>query len=129
MDAFAQKANIAAKKLSATTRDYTDAALIFYQQGLNDKMVEDRTDVVIKMANVTGEATEDVSSYMTAIWNNFDNGTKKLEYFADGITALGAATASSTKEIAAGLDKFAAIAKTVGLSYEYATAALATVVS
>jgi hypothetical protein len=37
---------------------------------------------------------------MTAIWNNFDNGTKSLEYYADVITALGAATASSTDEIA-----------------------------
>jgi TP901 family phage tail tape measure protein len=77
---------------------------------LDDKSVEDRTNTVIKMANVTGEATEEVSSYMTAIWNNFDDGSKKLEYFGDVMTALGAATASSTAEIAAGLDKFAAIA-------------------
>jgi TP901 family phage tail tape measure protein len=50
-----------------------------------------------------------------------------LEYYADVITALGAATASSTEEITTGLEKFAAIAETVGLSYEHATAALATV--
>jgi hypothetical protein len=43
------------------------------------------------------------------------------------MTALGAATASSSKEIAEGLEKFAAVADTVGLSYEYATTALATV--
>jgi len=43
------------------------------------------------------------------------------------MTALGAATASSTDEISAGLEKFSAVAETVGLSYEYATAALATV--
>ena len=129
MEDFAKKANVAARELSATTRDYTDAALIFYQQGLDDKAVQARTDTVIKMANVTGEAAEDVSSYMTAIWNNFDDGTKSLEYYADGITALGAATASSSEEIAGGLEKFSAIADTVGLSYEYATAALATVVS
>ena len=46
------------------------------------------------MMNVTGQGAEEVSSYMTAIWNNFDNGTKSLEYYADAITALGAATAS-----------------------------------
>ena len=45
------------------------------------------------------------------------------------MTALGAATASSTNEISEGLSKFAAVANTVGLSYEYATAALATVVA
>jgi len=65
---------------------------------------------------------------MTAIWNNFDNGTKSLEYYADAITKLGASTAASTTEISDGLEKFAAISKTVGLSYEYATAAVATVV-
>jgi len=40
---------------------------------------------------------------------------------------LGATTASSTDEISQGLTKFASIADTVGLSYEYAAAALATV--
>jgi len=64
---------------------------------------------------------------MTAVWNNFDDGSKSLEYYADVMTALGAATASSTDEIADGLEKFAAVSETVGLSYEYATAALATV--
>lgn len=127
MDRFADKANKAAKALSTTTTAYTDAALIFYQQGLNDKEVEERTNTVIKMMNVTGQAAEETSSQMTAIWNNFDNGAKTLEYYADVITALGAATASSSKEIATGLEKFAAIAETVGLSYEYATTALATV--
>jgi hypothetical protein len=37
---------------------------------------------------------------MTAIWNNFDDVSKSLEYYADVLTALGAATASSTDEIA-----------------------------
>jgi hypothetical protein len=64
---------------------------------------------------------------MTAIWNNFADGSKELEYYADVITKLGAATASSTDEISDGLEKFAAVAETVGLSYEMATAALATV--
>jgi len=65
---------------------------------------------------------------MTAIWNNFDNGTKSLEYYADALTKLGAATAASTDEISDGLEKFAAVAETVGLSYEYAAAAVATVI-
>ena len=52
------------------------------------------------MANVTRQSAETVSDQMTAIWNNFDDGTKSLEYYADVITALGAATASSSDEIA-----------------------------
>lgn len=127
MEQFTIRANRAAKALSASTLAYTDAALIYYQQGLDDSAVEERTNTTIKMMNVTGQSAEEVSSYMTAIWNNFDNGTNSLEYYADAITALGAATASSSEEIADGLQKFAAIADTVGLSYEYATSALATV--
>lgn len=127
MSKFAQQANKAAKALSTTTTDYTDASLIYYQQGLSDAQVKERTDITIKMANVARESAEIVSDQMTAVWNNFDDGSKSLEYYADVMTALGAATASSTDEIAQGLEKFSAVAGTVGLSYEYATSALATV--
>ena len=64
---------------------------------------------------------------MTAIWNNFDDGSKSLEYYADVLAQLGAATASSADEIAGGLEKFAAVADTIGLSYEYAASMLATI--
>lgn len=127
MARFAKQANEAAKSLSTTTTQYTDAALIYYQQGLNDKQVKERTDVTMKMANVAGESAQTVSDQMTAVWNNFDDGSQSLEHYADVLTALGAATASSTSEITEGLEKFAATANTVGLSYEYATSALATV--
>lgn len=129
MAQLAQKANQAARELSTRTTDYTNASLIYYQQGLDDKAVEARTRTTLKLANVTRQSAEEVSNQMTAIWNNFDDGTKSLEYYADAITALGAKTASSSSEIAEGLSKFAAVADTIGLSYETATAALATVVA
>ena len=129
MAEFAVQANEAAKALGSNTKSYTEAALIYYQQGLTGSQVTERTDVTTKMANVTGESAQQVSEDLTAIWNNFYDGSKSLEYYADVITALGAATASSTDEISEGLGKFAAIADTVGLSYEYATTALATVVA
>ena len=128
MSNFAESANKAAKALSTTTTSYTDAALIYYQQGIrNQAEITERTNATIKMANVTGQSAEAVSNQMTAIWNNFAKGGENLEYYADVITALGAATASSSEEISKGLQKFAAIADTVGLSYENATAALATI--
>ena len=127
MAKFAEQANRAAKILGTTTTAYTDAALIYYQQGLEGKAVEERAKTTLKLANVTGQTAETVSDQMTAVWNNFYDGSKSLEYYADVLTALGAATASSTDEISDGLEKFAAIAETVGLSYEYATTALATV--
>ena len=96
MDKFADKANKAAKALSTSTLNYTDASLIYYQQGLSDQEVEDRTAVTIKMANAAGESAEKISDQLTAVWNNFYDGSQSLEYYADVMTALGAATASST---------------------------------
>ena len=129
MTAFAKKANKAAQALSTTTTEYTDASLIYYQQGLSDSEVAKRTEVTIKMANAAGQSAKVVSDQLTAVWNNFYDGSKSLEYYADVMTALGAATASSTDEIAGGLEKFAAIGQTIGLSYEYAASALATITS
>lgn len=129
MTDFAKEANNAAKALSTSTTAYTDAALIYYQQGLGDEKVKERTEATVKLANVSRQSAEEVSSQMTAIWNNFEQQGKAAEYYADVITALGAATASSSSEIAEGLQKFAAVADTVDLSYEKATASLATVVA
>ena len=127
MAEFAKEANKAAKALSTTTTNYTDAALIYYQQGLDDTQVKERTDITIKMANVSRQSAEEVSDQMTAVWNNFYDGSQSLEHFADVMTRLGADTASSSDEIAQGLEKFAAIGDMIGLSFDNAAAALATV--
>ena len=127
MSRFAAEANKAARELNTTTTAYTDAALIYYQQGLNDEEVAGRTEVTIKLANAAGESAQKVSDQLTAVWNNFYDGSHSLEYYADVMTALGAATASSTDEISDGLEKFASVAQSIGLSYDYAASALATV--
>lgn len=127
MDKFAVQANKAAKALSTTTLDYTKGALVYYQQGLNDEEVKKRTDITMKMANVSQQSAEIVSDQLTAVWNNFAKGSENLEHFADVMVRLGADTASSSDEIAEGLEKFAAIGDTVGLSFDNAAAALATV--
>lgn len=127
MSRFAEEANKAAKNLATSTLDYSNAALIFYQQGLDAQQVKERAEVTVKMANAAGVSAETASDQLTAVWNNFYDGSKSLEHYADVMVKLGADTASSTDEIAEGLEKFAAIGDTVGLSYENAAAALATV--
>ena len=129
MSKFADVASKAAKELNTTTTEYSKAALIFYQQGLEGNAVTERAETVLKLAQVTGESAEKISDQMTAVWNNFYDGSKSLEYYADVLTKLGADTASSSDEIIQGLEKFAATADTIGLSYEYAAASLATVVA
>lgn len=124
---FAKEANKAAKNLSTSTINYTNAALIYYQQGLNEQEVKERTDITVKMANVSRQSAEEVSDQMTAVWNNFAKGSEDLEHFADVMVRLGADTASSSAEIAGGLEKFASIGDMIGLSFDNAAAALATV--
>lgn len=129
MAAFAEYANQAAKSLSTTTVDYSNAALIYYQQGLAEQEVKERTDLTIQMANVTGDTVQEVSDQLTAVWNNFYDGSHSLEYYTDVMTELGAATASSSSEIAEGLQDFSAIADMIGLSFDYAATAIATTTS
>ena len=121
---FAKTANQMAKDLSASTSDVVSGALIYYQAGLSDEEVIKRTETTIKLAQTSGESAEQISSYMTAIWNNFYDGSKSVEYYADAISYLGAVTAASNADIAEGMQSFAATAETVGLSFEYAASAM-----
>lgn len=129
MAQFAQYANQAAKALSTTTVDYADAALIYYQQGLSEQQVKERTDLTVQMANVTGDTVSQVSDQLTSVWNNFYDGSHSLEYYIDVMTELGAATASSSSEIADGLQDFAAIAGMIGLDFDKAATMIATTAS
>ena len=96
---------------------------------LNEQEVKERTDITVKMSNVTGDDVQTVSDQLTAIWNNYDDETESLEHYADVMTKLGAATASSSDEIAGGLERFSSIADMIGLSFEYAATSLATITS
>ena len=127
MDRFAVKANHAAKALSTTTAEYAKASLIYFQQGLSDSQVEERTAITMKMANAAGASAETISDQLTAVWNNFYDGSQSLEHFADAMVRLGADTASSSDEIATGLEKFASIGQVIGLGFDEAASALATV--
>ena len=127
MDKFAVKANHAAKALSTTTTEYAKASLIYFQQGLSDSQVEERTAITMKMANAAGASAETISDQLTAVWNNFYDGSQSLEHYADAMVRLGADTASSSDEIATGLEKFASIGQVIGLGFDEAASALATV--
>ena len=83
MERFAQTANKAAKNLGASTQDYTEAALIYYQQGLSDQEVEARTNITLKTANVTGQTGSEVSEQLTAVWNGYKVSAEEAEKYID----------------------------------------------
>ena len=59
------------KQLRVTARDYAEAALIFWQQGLNAEEVQRRTDIVIKAARASNQTAVEMSEQLTAIWNTY----------------------------------------------------------
>ena len=67
MERFARTANKAAQNLGTGTKDYTDAALIYYQQGLGDAESQRRAEITMKTANVTGQNGREASEQLTAI--------------------------------------------------------------
>lgn len=67
MDRFAKEANKAAQSLGAQTTTYTDAALIYYQQGLQKEDVKARAEATVKTANVTGMSGSETSEALTAV--------------------------------------------------------------
>ena len=67
MDKFAIRANQVAKDLGRSTKDFTEASLIYYQQGLGNEEAQARAEVTMKAANVTGQAGKEVSEQLTAV--------------------------------------------------------------
>lgn len=130
MAKFAVQANRAAKELSTTTKAYTDAALIYYQQGDNPEEVAKKAAITIKAANAAfGASAQEMSEYLTAVWNSYQAGSDELEKYADIMASLGAKTATSLEEIATSMQKVAATANTVGVSMEQVSSIIATVSS
>ena len=125
---YAENTRKIAKAVNATALEVAQGSTLYFQQGLSDAETEKRILVTQKLANVTGETAEKVTSEMTAIWNNFAEGSENLESYADKLAYLGAKTAASNSQISNAMQKFAASAKVVGLSYDYAAAAVAQVI-
>ena len=129
MDRFAVRANKAAAQLGKTTKDYTTASLLYYQQGLSDKDVQSRTNVTLKAANVTGQSTSEVSEQLTAIWNGYKVSAQEAETYIDKVAAVAATTASNLEELSTGMSKVASAANAMGVDIDQLNAQLSTIIS
>ncbi len=129
MDKFAVKANNAAKALGASTTEYTEAALIYRQQGLGDEETEARTETTLKAANVTGQTGREVSEQLTAVWNGYKVTAEETELYVDKLAAVAASTAADLEELSTGMSKVASAANNMGVDIDQLNAQLATIVS
>ena len=129
MEKFAIQANKAAQGLGASTRDYTNAALIYYQQGLDDAESQRRAEITVKTANVTGQNGREASEQLTAIWNGYKVNAEEAELYIDKVAAVAAGTAADLEEMATGMSKVASAANAAGVDIDQLNATLATVIS
>lgn len=126
---FAVQANKAAQSLAASTTDYTNASLIYYQQGLSDEEVAARTEVTLKAANVTQQNTAEVSEQLTAVWNGYKVSAEEAELYVDKIAAVAATTASNLEELSTGMSRVASAAALMGVDVDQLNAQLSTIIS
>lgn len=129
MDKFAIKANKAAKSLGAATTDYTNAALIYRQQGLGEEETAARTETTLKMQNVTGLDATQASEYVTSIVNGYQVATEGTEAAIDKLAGVAAMSASSLEELATGMSKVASAASTMGVTEDQLVATMSTIIS
>lgn len=129
MERFARTANRAAKSLGASTTDYTEAALIYYQQGLSDEEANARAATTLKAANVTGQSGAAVSEELTAVWNGYKVSAEETELAVDKLAAVAATTAADLEELSVGMSKVASAANNMGVDMDQLNAMIATIVS
>ena len=129
MSRFAKEANQAAQQLGKTTTDYTEASLIYYQQGLSDSDVKNMTDLTLKASNVTGEATAQVSEYFTALKNGYQIATEDMESQVDKMAAVAATTASDLGELSTAVSRVASTAAASGVGLDSLIAQISTIES
>jgi len=129
MNQFAVTANEAAKRLGTSTLDYTNAALIYYQQGLSDQEAQARAEVTLKAANVTGQSAAEVSEQLTAVWNGYQVSAEESEKYIDKLALVAANSASNLEELSTGMSKVAAAANSMGVDIDQLNAQLSTIIS
>lgn len=126
---FAKQANKSAQTLGKSTTDYTNASLIYYQQGLSDKEVRARTDTTLKAANVTGQDTSEVADELTAVWNGYKVSAEETELYVDKLSKVATTTASNLEELSTGMSKVASSANAMGVDVDQLNAMLSTTIS
>ena len=129
MDRFAKQANKVAKELGVSTKAYTDASLIFYQQGLSDTESNERARITSMAANVTGQSASAVSEQLTAIWNGYKVDAAEAELYIDKVAKVAAQTGADLEELSTGMSKVASAANIMGVDIDELNAQLATVIT
>lgn len=133
---FAESASQTAQELSASTRDITEGALIYYQQGDTDEDALAKAEVTQKAANVSQIDSKQTAEYLTAVWNGYKvaneaaaEGMDVYEKYVDKLAAVAATTASDLAESSMAISKVASAASSMGVDFDQLNAQIATIIS
>ena len=126
---FSLYANQAAQNLGQTTTAFTDAALIFIQQGLDTETSNYLADLTLRMANVTQQDTATASEQITSIMNGYNMSLEETSRAIDSLANVAALGASDMEELATAESRVAATASTLGVSQEQLAAQISTIIS
>lgn len=136
MARFAKEANSVAKEVSSSTRDITEGALIYYQQGDDDASAMEKARITQKVANVSNIDARDASEYTTAVWNGYQvandaakEGMSVYEEYMDKLAAVAASTATDLEETSIAISKVASGASAMGVDIDQLNAQIATIIS
>lgn len=111
--------NDLARQYSVTTKDLTEGAKLFYQQGLNAadtmKMVEAST-----VSAALGEVTmAEAANTLTSAIQGYNESADMAMSYTDKIAMVGAASAADFNELSASMEKTASSAYTAGIDFDH----------
>lgn len=129
MEKFGNSANKAAKELAVSTKDFTEGALIYFQQGLDEEASTKLAEVTAKAANVTGQSMAAVSEELTAVWRGYGVAAEDAERSVDNLAAIAAHSASNLQELSIGMSKVASAASAMGVGEDQLASQLSTIIS
>lgn len=117
-----------AKDLGVTLQTVAEGAGEWLRQGFSEADTATLLKASTMLSTVGNMGADEASTALTSIINGFDMATDQATHVIDTLDALDLAYATSTQELADGLQRSASVAKTAGMSFED-LASIMTVVS
>ena len=116
-----------ADELGSTMLKFSEASVLFLQQGKSRQDSLELAKQTVIAANITGASSREAAELMTAAQEGFRRTAEEASNTLDIFARLGAETGSSFQEIATSLSKSASSFSAAGFDIERASSALATV--
>lgn len=120
--------NSLAQKYGVTTKNVIEVQKLYYQQGRNAVEVTQLTGETLKFAKISGLEFAQATDYMTSALNAYNIAAKDANEITDTYSALSAAAAVDSQEVAIAMSKVASMAASAGSSFKDTSAYLSKII-